>query len=73
MGDIIIKKEFSFTVSHGVPFYELKDHLTTFYDLHFLNKEIFEKGIFLIENAKLTLNGYIKFVQASKRKKMDEV
>jgi four helix bundle protein len=52
--------------------YELKDHLTTCYDLAFISKEILQKGISLIEDAKLTLNGYIKFVQARKKKKMNE-
>lgn len=52
--------------------YELKDHLTSCYDLDFIGKEILRKGISLIENAKLTLNGYIKFVQAKKRKEMDK-
>ncbi len=46
--------------------YELKDHLTSCYDLDFITKEIFDKGLFLIEDAKLTLNGYIKFVNARK-------
>ncbi len=44
--------------------YELKDHLTSCYDLGFIGKDILTKGISLIENAKITLNGYIKFVQA---------
>lgn len=46
--------------------YELKDHLTSCYDLDFITKEIFDKGLFLIEDAKLTLNGYIRFVNARK-------
>lgn len=52
--------------------YELKDHLATCYDLDFISKEILQEGIYLIEDAKLTLNGYIKFVQARKKKKMEE-
>jgi len=47
--------------------YELKDHLTSCYDLDFINKEVFEKGISLIEDAKVTLNGFIKFVNARKK------
>ena len=46
--------------------YELKDHLISCYDLGFIGKELFEKGILLIEDTKITLNGYIKFVQANK-------
>ena len=46
--------------------YELKDHLISCYDLGFIGKEVFEKGILLIEDTKITLNGYIKFVQAKK-------
>jgi four helix bundle protein len=46
--------------------YELKDHLTSCYDLGFISKDIFDTGLSLIEDAKLTLNGYIKFVSARK-------
>ena len=46
--------------------YELKDHLTSCYDLDFIPEELLKKGILLIEDAKVTLNGYIRFVQASK-------
>ena len=46
--------------------YELKDHLISCYDFNFIRKEIFEKGISLIEDAKVTLNGYIKFVKSQK-------
>lgn len=42
--------------------YELKDHLTSCYDLEFVNAELYERRISLIEDSKLTLNGYIKFV-----------
>jgi four helix bundle protein len=48
--------------------YELKDHLTSCYDLGFIGKDILTKGISLIEEAKVTLNGYIKFVQARMNK-----
>ena len=58
-----------YRISRG-SLYELKDHLTTCYDLRFICKETVMKGISLIENAKVTLNGYIKFVQA--RKKMTD-
>jgi len=46
--------------------YELKDHLTTCLDLNLINKELFDRGTFLIEDAKKTLNGYIKFLQNNK-------
>lgn len=46
--------------------YELKDHLTSCYDLDMINIELYEKGVSLIEDAKLTLNGYIKYVNKLK-------
>ncbi len=42
--------------------YELKDDLITCYDLDYTSQETYEKGIDLIESAKLILNGYINFV-----------
>jgi len=54
-----------YRISRG-SIYELKDHLISCYDLGFVNKDIFEKGISLIEDAKLTLNGFIKYVVAQK-------
>jgi four helix bundle protein len=44
--------------------YELKDHLISCYDLNYIDKDIFDKGHTLIEDAKVTLNGYIKYVKA---------
>jgi len=44
--------------------YELKDHLISCYDFKYLNKDIYDKGISLIEDAKITLNGYINFVKS---------
>jgi four helix bundle protein len=46
--------------------YELKDHITTCLDLNIVNQELFDRGVFLIEDAKKTLNGYIKFVKQRK-------
>ena len=43
--------------------YELKDHLMSCYDLEFISTETYEIGIGLIEDATLTLNGYIKFLK----------
>ena len=46
--------------------YELKDHLISCYDYKFVGKECYDKGISLIEDAKFTLNGYIKYVNSKK-------
>jgi len=54
-----------YRISRG-SMYELKDHLTTCLDLNLINKELFDRGTFLIEDAKKTLNGYIKFLQNNK-------
>jgi len=51
--------------------YELKDHITTCFDLNFIHKPLFDNGLFLIEDAKKTLNGYIKFVKNNKKKMSD--
>ena len=48
--------------------YELKDHLLSCYDCDFVSKEIFEKGITLIEDTKMVLNGYIKYINSQKNK-----
>ena len=48
--------------------YELKDHLLSCYDLKFVNQELLDRGIALIEDAKFTLNGFIKYVSARKVK-----
>ncbi|MFC2114596.1 four helix bundle protein [Bacteroidota bacterium] len=56
-----------YRISRG-SMYEMKDHLISCYDLNFVNQQVFEKGISLIEDAKITLNGYIKFVQSQKNK-----
>ena len=57
-----------YRISRG-SIYELKDHLISCYDFNFISKEIFEKGISLIEDTKITLNGYIKFIFTQKNKK----
>lgn len=43
--------------------YELKDHLISCSEFCYINNEIFNKGMALIEDAKITLNGYINFVK----------
>lgn len=55
-----------YRISRG-SIYELKDHLISCYDCDFVSKEIFEKGIGLIEETKVTLNGYIKYVNSQKK------
>jgi four helix bundle protein len=59
-----------YRISRG-SLYELKDHLISCLDLKFIEKETYEEGINLIEEAKINLNGYIKFVikQKSSTKK----
>ncbi len=42
--------------------FELKDRLTSCYDFHFINSELFNEGKNLIESAKIILNGYIKII-----------
>ena len=60
----------------GIKFYrvsrgsinELKDHLISCYDLEFIDKQIYDKGISLIEETKSILNGYMRYVSAKERK-----
>jgi four helix bundle protein len=54
-----------YRISRGSTF-ELKDHLISCLDLKYIGKELFDKGISLIENAKIKINGYIKYVQKLK-------
>src|SRR5688572_22789064 len=59
----------------GIQFYrialgslcELKDHLICCRDIKCIDDSHFEKGIDLIEQAKVTLNGFIKFVEAKRQ------
>jgi four helix bundle protein len=48
--------------------YELKDHLIACYDCQFIDQETHDKGTLLIEDAKYTLNGYIKYIKSLKDK-----
>lgn len=48
--------------------YELKDHLITCFDLKYVDRKVFDQGIDLIEDAKKTLNGYIRYVKNKKAK-----
>jgi len=43
--------------------YELKDHLIACFDLKYIDRSLLEKGFDLIEQAKVTLNGFINFVE----------
>ncbi len=60
-----------FHYREGIQFYrvargslfELKDHLISCRDLNYINEDIYQKGIELIEKAKISLNGYINYVQ----------
>jgi hypothetical protein len=71
MDVFIIRKEFSFTCPSGQAgrisrgsLYELKDHLLTSYDLGFINNTVKMECEELIEDAKVTLNGFINFVKS---------
>lgn len=48
--------------------YELKDHLISCFDFNYINREKLDKGLILIEEAKITLNGFIKFVKSQLQK-----
>ncbi len=48
---------------------ELKDHLITCLDLKYTEKNLFDEGVLLIEEAKKTINGYINYVKSQKKKK----
>ncbi|MEM7374578.1 MAG: four helix bundle protein [Bacteroidota bacterium] len=51
-----------YRISRG-SLYELKDGLIICLDNEYIDRQLFDQGISLIEMAKSTLNGYIKFVQ----------
>lgn len=51
-----------YRISRG-SLYELKDHLISCFDLKYIDKKTFDKGIKLIESAKQTLNGFINYVK----------
>jgi four helix bundle protein len=61
----------------GIQFYrisrgslsELKDHLISCYDIGYIDNEFKDEGEKLIESAKITLNGYIHFVNEKIEKK----
>ena len=47
--------------------YESKDHLISCFDLGYINNDFYNEGLELIEKAKISLNGYIKFVKTQKK------
>lgn len=56
-----------YRISRG-SLYELKDHLISCLDFNYISKNLFEEGANLIEEAKITLNGYIGYVKKQKSK-----
>ncbi|HEX7016144.1 MAG TPA: four helix bundle protein [Cyclobacteriaceae bacterium] len=46
--------------------YELKDHLIACQDMRYIESSTFERGISLIEDAKITLNGFINYIRNQK-------
>ena len=47
--------------------YESKDHLISCYDLKYINIELYNEGLKLIEKAKITIAGYIRYVKNQKK------
>lgn len=47
--------------------YESKDHLISCYDLKYINNDLYKEGLELIEKAKITIAGYIKYVKNQKK------
>jgi four helix bundle protein len=60
-----------YRISRG-SLYELKDHLISCYDFNYIDSELLKIGEELIETAKKTLNGYIKYVLQQKKKKISK-
>ena len=52
--------------------YELKDHLISCIDLKYVNKQLYEQGINLIETTKISLNGFIKYVKNRKESNQNQ-
>ena len=55
-----------YRISRGSTF-ELKDHLISCLDFEYIEKELFDKGLILIENSKMKINGYINYAQRLKK------
>ncbi|MDZ7741764.1 MAG: four helix bundle protein [Bacteroidota bacterium] len=52
--------------------YELKDHLISAFDLGFIVEKIHDDGLGLIEKAKVSINGFIKYNQCMLNDKRNE-
>jgi len=46
--------------------YESKDHLISCHDLQYTDDAIYEEGLKLIERAKMSINGYIRYIKNQK-------
>jgi len=57
-----------YRISRG-SIYELKDHLISCFDLKYLEDTTYLQGIDLIEKAKISLSGFIKYIQKQKQNK----
>ncbi|WP_395079690.1 four helix bundle protein [Gracilimonas sp.] len=55
-----------YRISRG-SLYELKDHLISCYDLKYVNRQILDKGLPLIEEAKKLVNGFINYQKRQKK------
>lgn len=55
-----------YRISRG-SLYELKDHLISCVDIEYIDQKLFNTGKELIEQAKRTLNGYIKYTLQQKK------
>lgn len=55
-------------ISRGSIF-ELKDHLITVYNLNFISENSYHKGIKIIEEVKILINGYISYLIKNKKDK----
>lgn len=57
-----------YRISRG-SLYETKDHLISCSDLGYITEDLYKHGLELIEKAKISLNGYIKYVKKQKENK----
>ena len=53
--------------------YESKDHLISCFDLEYISEDVYNQGIELIEKAKISINGFIKYVKAQKEKEKEKL
>ena len=50
-------------------YFMMKDHLISCLDFCYISKDMFNKGIELIDLEKVTLNGYIKYIEGKVKQK----